>query len=424
MMQIQRPSSLATSRRGAARVSIVWMVVVVVLFLIALFFAYTAADQTATVEQDLASARADRDEAQSKLAAEQQYVRELSKVAGFFDEAGAPRTVPSAFQEGLNALKAEFPDAGPGDDSVQKVAERVVAAYKERKREIGELKTQIESLRNEVKAKDAELRNVAKEKDERITELESQLRDAEQTARDQKSALESTIASVRNDLKDLDTRLRESRTSAEENLRSANVREQTLQTRLQEQGRKLNPIVKEPESPDARVLEVSKELGLAWIDVGSEQRLARGTRFRIVSGKAGGNRVKAWAEVTDVRPNMAEVRITDQSDPFDPPVPGDVAYNPVYDPHGERNAVLIGRFSGSLNEKELRALLERLNITVQTQVDQTTDLLITGAEMHTDDNGEPLETPIQPSELPAYKNAVALGVQVIPLRDLREYFRY
>ena len=119
---------------------------------------------------------------------------------------------------------------------------------------------------------------------------------------------------------------------------------------------------------------------------------------------------------------MAEVLLTDQADPFDPPVAGDLIYNPLYDPKGERNAVLIGRFSGTYNEKELAMLLAEIRIRVQPKVDQTTDFLIVGAELYVDENGEPLEEPLPPSELPEYKNAEALGVQIVPLQEVRRYF--
>ncbi len=37
---------------------------------------------------------------------------------------------------------------------------------------------------------------------------------------------------------------------------------------------------------------------------------------------------------------------------------------------------------------------------------------------------QPVETPIQPSDLPVYKEAVAQGVQIVLLKDLRNYFRF
>jgi len=65
-----------------------------------------------------------------------------------------------------------------------------------------------------------------------------------------------------------------------------------------------------------------------------------------------------------------------------------------------------------------------MGVVVQKTLDRNTDFMIVGGEMYTDDNGQPLATPVQPSDLPVYKDAVAEGVQLVQLKDLRQYFRY
>jgi hypothetical protein len=117
---------------------------------------------------------------------------------------------------------------------------------------------------------------------------------------------------------------------------------------------------------------------------------------------------------------MAEIHFYDQADPMDPPVAGDVVYNPLFDPRGERAALLIGR----LDKNQIEPLLKGMGVTVQSKLDKSTDFLIVGGEMYTDENGQPVETPIQPSDLPVYKDAVAQGVQVVLVKDLRQYFTF
>jgi hypothetical protein len=39
-----------------------------------------------------------------------------------------------------------------------------------------------------------------------------------------------------------------------------------------------------------------------------------------------------------------------------------------------------------------------------------------------DEEGDPLEEPRNPNEEPIYSNAVAMGVQVVPVKQIREYF--
>jgi len=143
-------------------------------------------------------------------------------------------------------------------------------------------------------------------------------------------------------------------------------------------------------------------------------------KFRLVSGSHGSNHLKAWCEVNSVKGDMAEVRIYDQTDPMDPPVAGDVVFNPLFDPRGERSALLIGR----LDKNQIESLLKGMGMTVQTKLDKSTDFLIVGGEMYTDENGQPVETPIQPADLTVYKDAVAQGVQIVLVKDLRQYFSF
>ena len=111
------------------------------------------------------------------------------------------------------------------------------------------------------------------------------------------------------------------------------------------------------------------------------------------------------------------------SDRFDPPVAGDSIFNPLYDPRGQRNAVLAGRFAGQWNEAQLKALLSEMGITVQQELGLDTDYLIVGSELYADpETGEPLEEPMPVSELAVFKDAEAKGVLIVPIRDLRNYF--
>ena len=164
------------------------------------------------------------------------------------------------------------------------------------------------------------------------------------------------------------------------------------------------------------------DLDRGWIDIGARNRLARGTRFRVTSPDR--QRTKAWAEVVETTSDMAEVRFVEVADRFDPVVEGDVVFNPVFDPKQERKAILLGRFSGRFNERELTALLSEMGITVQSKLGVDTDYLILGSELYVDENGEPYEEPLSPTELPVYKEAESIGVRIVPVKHLYSYFTY
>ena len=56
--------------------------------------------------------------------------------------------------------------------------------------------------------------------------------------------------------------------------------------------------------------------------------------------------------------------------------------------------------------------------------DTPENYLIVGSELFTDEDGNPLEDPLSPTELPVYKDAEANGVQIVSINSLHNYFRF
>jgi hypothetical protein len=412
------------STRGAAKVSIVWTIAGLVAFLVSLVLFFLTnqelTNQTATAQAAQKELKEYKDSRESELKARQ----ELSTVVGFYDEGQVSNTDLGAVKEGLTNLRTAFPVIGEDVKSLSKALPLAIQAHASLVQQVKDQEEQLGSLRSDLETAGKTTRELAGQKDTEIADLRRQLADTDQSKSDLQTVLERQVAEAVENFKERDAKLIAARKAIEDTGRKAVQKEESLRTRLAEQGRKLNPFVKEPESPDGQVLEVSTNLNLGWINLGSENRLAMGTRFFVVSGLHGDNRVKAMAEVTRIKSNMAEVAFVERTDPFDPPAPGDVIFNPLFDPKGERHAMLIGRFSGALSEGELKALLEGMNIKVQKTLDKSTDFLIVGAEMYVDENGQLLSEPVQPTDLPIYRDAVAEGVQVVQVAELRRYFRF
>ena len=414
-----RPSA----RRGAARVSIAWLITMVVLFLAAMFFAYIGLDGQAKAEKVAEEARAERQIADDRLTEESKKLSDLSRVVGFYDTSAAtPRSNLDAIAAAMAQVKSTFTDMKEDVKTLQDVLPRTEQAYLARGRELTTLRDQKNTLDSEKATQAASLQEALRQKDQQISDLQRQLNDQSANAAQKQTELENRIAALNNQRNQLDAELRAARASGAEDVRALQDEITTLQVRLAAQGDKLR-FLAEGESPDAEILAVSKNLELGWIDVGAKQRLAPGTSFSVVSGKVGSKRIKAMATVTKVEANQAEVAFTQVSDRFDPPVAGDVVYNPLYDPRGQRNAVLAGRFAGQWNEAQLKALLSEMGIHVQDELSLDTDYLIVGSELYLDpETGEPLEEAMPVSELSVYKDAEAKGVLILPIRDLRNYF--
>jgi len=410
------------SRRGGAPGALIYIVGLIVAVIVSIGVAIISSN-------DAEDALKFRDEAQEDLARkdaqlekELVVISDISKVLGFYDTTSADvRSVPATALEALTIFKDGFKDMGATVTSFEQGAKIAVDEYDARGQEIKQLQGRIADLQTQVEAKTSQMNTLGSEKDTLIADLRSQLSDAEQAAADRQSDLEGQLSSVRTSLTDRESTLRKARSDMESQSRDHTQDRSAMQTRFDEMGRKL-AFLKEPEASDGEVLAVNEELGLAWVNIGQKQRLQRGMRFRIIDGTPGDQRLKAWCTVSRVEESMAEVLVSDQADPYDPPVAGDIIYNPVYDPNSLRNAVLVGRFSGTWNEKELRLLLSEVGISIQDAVDKTTDYLIVGSDIYTDEDGEPLEEPMSPSEEPEYSNAVAMGVQIVPIKQIREYF--
>jgi len=409
-------------RSGAARVSIIWLITMVVLFFVALGFGYLGYSEAAKEVERSNAAMAAAAAADDRAEVDGSHIIALSQAVGFYDPTAAtPRTDPAMVIAGIEELKATFPDMGPEVNTFEKTIPIVKNAYNSRGQEIATLTDARNTLASEKTTMEQTLRDVISQKDQEIAALQGQLTDEANNASQKQTELENRIASLNTQRNDLDAQVRQLRAQMEEAQRAHENERQAWQTRTLAVTEAL-AFLKEPEAPDGKVLAVSRDLALGWIDLGANNRLARGTRFRVVSGTTGSKAIKAMATVVNVEPGRAEVAFSDVRDRFDPVVAGDVIYNPLYDPVGERHAVLAGRFSGRFTESKLKILLKDMGITVQDQLDFNTDYLIVGSELFTDEEGNPLEDPLSPTDLPVYKDAEASGVQIVSIKDLQGYF--
>jgi hypothetical protein len=417
---------MVRSTAGKARISIVWMVTVGVLFLVAVFFAYVSQSDLTTERKAVADAQTARLEAATKLEEQLRLSRSISTVLGWYDRAATDsQTDPAAAQKALEELRATYSDLGAAEKDFESALPKILAAYSARGAKIAELETRVKGLTSEVSSAQAAVTQVTSEKDSTISDLRKQVADETNNAKSREQELEGRLEQMRTQLSERDGELRKVREDAALAVREAGrvkaIDDARIAALSETTKFALDPFSSQP---DGKVLEVSEKLGTGWIDRGANQRVVRGMRFQIRSSRPGDKNIKAWAEVTSVKSGTAEVVFSDLADRYSPVVAGDVIVNPVYDPVGGRNAVLLGRFTGSYSTTDLTTLLDKMGIHVQSKIDRTTHFLIVGSDLYNDPaTGEPLETPMPASDLAEYKQAEALGVQILPLQDIRDYFR-
>ena len=413
------------SRRGAAQVSVVWVVTLGFLFLAGLLFGFNAHQKAQASALAADKAKAETAEATQRDVDSVKQVREISKYVGWYDPATEANKITNveSLKKEFDDFKAAMPDMGADVTTLSAALPIAKAAYDARVKEIGQLKDSIAALEGENKTMKASLTDALNQKTTELANLQKQLADDANTASQKQAELEGRITSLNTQRSELDAQLRESRGAGEKAQREFEQKQVAFETREKATRAKL-AFTKEPAAADGKVLQVSKDLALGWINIGSDARVQRGMRFHIVSGKTGSTAIKGMAEVTQIKSDMAEVSFYDITDRFDPIVAGDVVYNPLFDPKGERIAVLAGRFSGQFNEAELKILLANMNIKVQPTLSFDTDYLIVGSEMYVDEAGQPLDEPLKPTELAVYKNAEAQGVNIVSINQLRSYFKF
>ncbi|MEE8469564.1 MAG: hypothetical protein V3T22_13980, partial [Planctomycetota bacterium] len=423
------PRMKKLSQRGVARVSAVWMIVLIVLFFVSMAFVYVANQEAQRAKGiaesasiDTVVANADRDVAVLRA-------REISLGVGFYE-----RTLPNAttdmstLADGLTSLRGVFPDMPESTvTDFERAIQPMIDAYRAKLDEIRTLDGRITSLESQLSASKSANTDISGQLQTRIGKLEQDLRDANQNASDEKARLEGQVADLRNEVNQTANNVNshlgtidDLKAQAERDTLAAQSRITTLNDAV------VGKAQREAEGADGEILAVSKVLGTGWINRGSRDRVSRGLRFEVRTGNPNplrGMGIKGFAEVIEVLESTSEVKFYDLADRYDPIVKRDRIYNPLFDPGGARYAVLIGRFSGTYNEAEVTALLEDIGITVQAELDRTTNYLIVGGPLFLDEEGEPVEEPIQPSELPRYKDATALGVKIISINDFRQYFR-
>ena len=414
------------SKRGAARVSAVWMICVGVFALIALAFGFVSQSDKKKVEDSRVAAVEDKAAAEARADEANEKRRDVSVVLGWVDPTSAdPESDVDAAEEAINNARAIFEDISDADTTFEAVLPKIIDAYNKRGTEINTLKARITTLENDVRSANSAVAEVTSAKDARIAELTQQVANDADQAQARQKELEDRLDGLRTQLSDRDNELRTTKSDFAEQVAGLEKRSRNSDALITSLRDKTKFADEEfATRPDGSVLEASRRTGIAWLDIGANQRVARGMVFEVQGGLPGRMTTKCTAQVTKVDANRSQVKLGPLADPLDYVQPGDVVVNPLFDPTGSRNAVLAGSFA-DYTRTELESLLAGIGVQVQDEVDNSTHFLIKGDALYNDpETGEPLEEPIPVSELPEAKSAEALKVLQLSLADVRTFFRF
>ncbi len=138
---------------------------------------------------------------------------------------------------------------------------------------------------------------------------------------------------------------------------------------------------------DARVLRVSPDDDVVYIDIGSVDRVRRGLRFTVFGNRKGVNLAsqgKAKIVITSVGASTAECRIT-EADSSDPIIAGDLVSNLAFDATIPPLFVLEGPFDldgdnviDARGKERLKTLIDRYGGRLSEQVAPNVDYVVMG----------------------------------------------
>ncbi len=234
----------------------------------------------------------------------------------------------------------------------------------------------------------------------------------EQTVSDQESTIDSQQDEIRQKNDEIST-LNEQHAAVLITLNKDRYRLFGQLAAVQSKLRLINP----PDQSDGQVITASAKTQLAWIDLGRRDMLQVGTQFRITDPSG---RLKGHGQVTKTEQDRAELRLFDVVDAVrDPILQGDQLFNALYSPNLKRDIALIGRFTFPYSKSMLKVQLEELGNKVYDKVQLGVDLVIVGLQDPNED-GSGLK-PVD--EIEGYQQAMAFNIEVITVQQIRDLLR-
>jgi len=410
------PSACLMSRnnRGAAQVSLMWLIAVTVIALLAALMAFAQAQQITELEDEVTSVESERDGLRAtadELRAKRRADFQSLGFAGTDGEFVAPEAIDAA----RNELITRFGLDSGAVTKLEDVVNPVVAEYNQVVAQRDALQTEVGSLRNDLDARRQANVTAMREKDDTIATLRSEKEDSDNAKEGQIQTLERQRDSLRDQLRDANRTITEQRALNDQQARDFSGQLAVLQQRNDILSSRLNGVERRASMADGSVLSANVELGRAWIDLGSLDRVTPGMEFEVQNAST--SEVKGRLRVTSVEDHRAEATILAMADRYDPIRADDVILNAIYDPEREPIAVLLGNGFGRYTASDVTSMLARAGVQVRTSVSSETDFLLLGTAFFDEETGDivPWET------MDPYKAASSYSVSVVPLRDWSQW---
>ncbi len=420
-----------TRQSGAAYVPMMFFLLLLIMFLGAMGFAYVKLTQNGELIKERDQATADATAQREKGLLIEHYIEDIGRVIGkqgkYTGRAEAQsvyggRTIDYAGLMNPADIKRVLDEACTSAKVSQATGlENVLSAIVTRSSQL------------EQRAKDAELERdkALAEKSEVDRKFQAATADAATRAKEWGQNLEDarsgyaageltrkgTIDNLQQNLRDKADELsaaKEAAAAQEKTLRSDLAKKDMHNSALVMKDRMRDP----PDVADGKVIVAQPRVASAFINLGKKDNLTMGTIFRIKNPNSAA--VKGYATVTRVEDERAEIVLSGIVEPIGDAVrEGDLLFNELYSPRMSRTIFLMGRFNAPYEKNNLATLLKRLGNKVVDKMGPGVDTVILG------DNplNEAADGFAEVKDSAEYKEAIGLGVEFAPLLKIRDLIK-
>lgn len=400
--------------RGQGGIHFSYLIVVVVICIMTILFAFSQNSTIADLEASAVKLREERD-------AKENQVRDLSTR---YDDLSEVVTGSAAESPDVDLLKGKLDQCG--NDLKDVLGMSAVPTPLGMDDALGEMTKALTSLKSSLEQQTAtavsatdrslqhqqEVQEVRNEFQARVDELRNENNDLQ-------TQLERTRADSREEVSRLQNEIQELEEDSSSRLYAVNRDLQITQGLLDKAHQRIKQLEYELKQeqdwgmvdPDGEVLRVEEELGFAWINIGRQDRLRRGLVFQVFQTVGGGKRVtKGRVEVARVEEDFAEVRILETIDPYNPIAIGDQVTSPFYNKETTPIFVFAGDrpVNNRLSREEMVQKIEAFGGTVEDDVRLETAFVVA------------LEGYAETDE---YDEARSLGVTILREQELLEFIQ-
>jgi len=402
---------MSQSNRGAAQVSLMWAIALLLVALVSLTLAFSGNSRLTQMTEERDAARVAELQKENEITDMIEKQSEVAKQLGW--QAGDTAALPDLglVKNSISELGATFPSVDPAAPTIEAIIPGLLSDYKASQTRVVDLERLNRELQDNLDARQEETQTALAEKDATISELRSENDDNQASLNDQLVNAERQRDALREQFRELDDRFTALEAEKDAEIASITNAGASLKQRNDVLSDRLNRVERRADGADGAILSANMDLGKAWIDLGRTSRVTPGLQFEVIDARSGS--VKGRVQVASVEDKRAECVVLANADRYNPIAAGDTIRNGVFDPARRPVAVLLGNGFGAYSAGDMKAKLAEVGVSVVDDVSVEADYLLLGTPFFDEESGEMVAWDQQP----AYRTAQGLSVEIVPRRD-------